>query len=149
MSETAISISGDGVRVHLALSGYERLAAEDESDLNWLAAQFEIVVSNFRGAGACSLTANDLQAWHDELERLLLAGRGTVHWETEEEGLRLDIDLLASGRVTLAGSVAEYGSTYAKLSFRAESDRARMEELLAGLKVGVTRFPIRVTPSEA
>jgi hypothetical protein len=129
--------------VRVTVWGYERDAALDPYDANWLRCSAEVEQGAFRGAVAASFATSDFSRFLSELDQII-NGSGTVaSFTTMEEALEFRIEVDRAGRATVTGKLRELGELGAELSFAFESDRSFLAAAHSDMKRIVATFPER------
>lgn len=145
MSSDEIRAVGDGFAITITVDRYERLTAQDESDLNWLKCELSARVGVFTGVFELGLTTDELESWGEQLGKLLERGSGEVLLVSEEDNLRLEVVLGLAGRAQLSGRISSQDMARAALEFQAETDRTSLAQLHADLRRIVRDYPTRVS----
>lgn len=145
MSEK-IEIIGEGVCIALEVLGYENPLAQDVSDANWLDCRVSITIGDaFQGQFAASFTTSDFVRFREELSTALTELNGTATFVTDEDALRVGVELSKTGRAAVEG-IAQTFSPDASLSFSFETDQTFLNQTLQQLNAVVDHFPIKEYP---
>src|SRR5687767_9162090 len=104
----SLTLGGDlGRRLVIAVHGYEREAALDPQDANWLRCSAEIAQGKFRGAVDASFTTHDFARFLAELDQVMAGSSAVANFSTMEEALAFRVDVDHAGRVTVSGKLRE------------------------------------------
>ncbi len=141
---TTLTLHGElGRRLVIDVHGFERDAAEDPYDANWLRCSAEVEQGAFRGNVDASFTTNDFARFLSEMDRLMARESAAASFRTMEEALAFRIEVDRAGRATVVGKLREVETGGAELSFNFESDLSFLMKTHSDLKGIVTAFPHR------
>jgi len=132
-----------GRRLLIGVHGFERDAAEDPDDANWLRCSAEVEQGAFRGTVEASFTTNDFSCFLSEMDRLMARESTAASFNTMEEALAFRIEVDRAGRATVVGKLREVQAGGPELSFNFESDLSFLTKTHAELKDVVAAFPHR------
>jgi hypothetical protein len=141
------AIAGDGFRLVLRVSGYERPALHSADDANWLVGEAELTASSrgsFSGSLAVSLRTEELAAFRDQLARAVerLDGEATLTHMESQVGCTIR---LKRGVGTFDGFVREQvGAELAVSGLR--TDQSYLQESVRQLDALVGAFPVKGEP---
>ncbi|MGH9768138.1 MAG: WapI family immunity protein [Blastocatellia bacterium] len=138
-----IEIAGQGASLKVEVLRYENISAQDLSDANWLSCSVQARVGSFSGNFSGSFTTNDFAQFRDELRELLARKSGTASFLTDEEQLRINLEVERTGTVQIEGSAQTSGMPQACLSFSFESDMSFLDQTLRDLEKLVKSFPVK------
>ncbi len=138
-----IDLLGDGGRLTIEVAGYEREAAEDEDDADWLSSIISIQAGAFSGKFETSLRAYELDVLHEQLQAALQSLTGTVAFQTTEGDLSLEFAFGARGSVLITGAAEPHRFRTGALKFRIESDQSYVALALQEIKAILRLFPVR------
>ena len=137
------TLKGEAAKIDIYVSGYERPAAENQSDANWLRCKGTVLIGRFSCSGDYSMMTSEFA----EFEKTLKAGierlSGVVSFSTIEGGLGWDIEFNSRGQATISGFVKSVGSPKAELRFSFQSDQSYLQQTLSELVTVNRQFPIR------
>jgi len=133
------------VEVH----GYERAAATDPSDANWLTCHLSFRSESVSSELDCSLTTSELKAFDRDLTLTLENLESELTFQAYEEGLSLRFVPNKHGQFKIAGSLRDYRSAKVVVSFELTCGLDVVASFHAGLRRVLRAFPVRalgVTP---
>ena len=132
-----------GRRLVIAVHSYEREAALDPYDANWLRCSAQVEQGAFRGAVDASFATSDFARFLSELDRVMTGSSAVASFNTMEEALAFRVDVDRVGRASVTGKLREVGTPGVELSFAFESDRSFLTTAHTDLKRLVAAFPER------
>lgn len=138
-----IEIAGHGGSIKVEALRYENPSAKDLSDANWLSCNVQARIGSFSGNFSGSFTTNDFVQFRDELRGLLSRKSDTASFLTDEEQLRIKLEVGRTGTVQIEGSAQTYGMPQASLSFSFESDMSFLDQTLRDLEKLIRSFPVK------
>lgn len=141
-----VTFAGEEGRLTIGVVSYEFRDDATGAEANWLRGGVRIELSAL-GAFRCSVPvlymADELSYFRDDLGRILTRQKGTATLETEEDCVRIDIEL-GHGQATLAGYVRVEG--FARLDFDAiATDEASLRSAHGQLVELAREFPVRAS----
>ena len=141
-----VTFEGEGCRFTLGVVRYEFFEDAHGAEANWLKGGVRVELSA-TGAFRCSvpvlLMADELSYFRDDLGRVLSRQKGVATLDTEEDCVRIDIEL-GHGQATLAGYVRVEG--FARLDFDAiATDEASLRSAHGQLVELAREFPVRAS----
>jgi|ERR1022692_3395617 hypothetical protein len=137
------ALRGEGTELDISVVSYERTAADNQSDANWLHCKVTGVFGAFRCSGEYSMMTSEFVEFEDAV-RSGIEGRSTkVCFSTMEEGLGWDIEFNGRGQTTVSGFVKSTGNPKATLSSSFQSDQSYLQQTLSELIAVNRQFPIR------
>jgi hypothetical protein len=137
-----IKFAGEQGGLTIEVYGYERPAAGDQDDANWLKCELSIKAGPFGGTFKCAFTTYDIIALAERL-RGALAASGTVSFQNTEGDLDLDIALDKRGGTVIKGRANARGLQEISLQFRFDSDQSYLTQTLGQLDTVLRRFPAK------
>jgi hypothetical protein len=144
MAQT-LEIVGDGARLSLEVVGYERPAASDEADANWLVCRAHIRVGSFEGGMERTIETRDLVSFRDEIRAALPDLRGTASFRPIEDWITIEANFSATGHVRVTGSLTDGVSGLATLQFGFDTDQTVLAAVARALDHLTAAFPVRGT----
>ena len=132
-----------GRKLVIAVQGFERDAAQNPSDANWLRCSAEVEQGAFRGNVDASFTTNDFARFLSEMDRVIAGESAVASFDTMEEALAFRVEVDRAGRATVVGKLREVEAGGAELSFNFESDLSFLTKTHSDLKEIVAAFPHR------
>jgi hypothetical protein len=142
-SNESVIFFGDGVRLMLDASGYQRPSATDLYDANWLNSTVSITAGPFSGSFNTNLSTYDFVKLQEQLEELVQRLSGRLDFETTENDLVLSVEFSHRGTAAVSGLLRPGGSEATTLSFRLETDQSALSETVRQLKGLLRRLPVR------
>jgi hypothetical protein len=142
MSNT-VAFAGDGGKIVIEILGYERPAASDVDDANWLDAKLSAEAGSFRGSFKLSLTTAELIGLWKDLEKAAVSLSGRVAFESLDSDLELTISFGDRGAVEIAGVLQPGGWSPGALHFQFQSDQSYLSKSVEELKSLSKQFPFR------
>jgi len=141
---TTLTLHGEfGRKLVIAVHGFERDAAEDLYDANWLRCSAEIEQGGFRGNVDASFTTNDFARFLSEMDLLMTRESAAASFNTMEEALAFRVEIDRAGRATVVGKLREVDAGGAELSFNFECNLSFLTKTHSDLKGIVAAFPHR------
>ncbi len=141
---TTLTLHGElGQKLVIGVHGFERDAAEDLYDANWLRCSVDVEQGAFRGSVDASFTTNDFARLLSEMDRLMTGESVAASFNTMEEALAFRIEVDRAGRAKVAGKLREVEAGGAELSFKFESDLSFLTKTHSDLTGIVAAFPHR------
>ena len=138
-------LAGNGARIQVSVTGYQRTEVTDAMDANWLAAHIDVSLAGFSATLTAALRTEDFQDLHRQVSAMLVQGAGVAEFETLEDSLRLSASLETSGRAAVTGYLRSIDQPRNQLSFAFDSDRTFLERANADLERVISAFPSRAT----
>lgn len=138
-----IELIGYGGVLKFEVLGYENPSAQDLSDANWLRCNVLARIGTFSGNISASFTTKDFIGFRDELRALLTKQSGVASFLTDEEQVRLRVEVGMTGIVCIEGNMQTYDTPQAALSFSFESDSSLLTQALSGLERLSKEFPVK------
>lgn len=138
-----IEIAGHGASLKVEVLGYENPSAQDLSDANWLSCNVLARIGSFSGNFNGSFTTYDFVQFRDELRELLKEQSGTASFLTDEEQLRLRVEVGRTGIARIEGVAQIHDMPQASLSFLFESDVSFLSQTLRDLEALVRSFSVK------
>jgi hypothetical protein len=139
-----LEFRGEGGRIEVEFLGYENPAAALESDANWLKCNATVSVEGFTANSPMSISTEDVERFATAFDAMTANGAGAAVLDTEEEQLRVAIDLRKTGQVTISGEIASrYPVPSARLKFSFESDQTYLVEVSRRVALIREAFPVR------
>jgi hypothetical protein len=138
------AVGGEGCRLVLCVSAYERPEAQDFNDANWLTGEVELEAGTsgpFKATHRVALRADELKRFRDDLVPVVesMTGTATLSHLEEQVGCTIDLD---NGRGTLTAFVGEHVG--AELTVRdCKTDQSYMAQTLRELDAVLDEFPVR------
>jgi len=144
--ERAATIVGEGCRLVVRVTGYERPAEKSGSDANWLKGDVELLAGrtgSFRATHGVALRTEELQRFRDELRKTVesLTGVAILGHIEGQVGCRVE---LAKGRGTLTAFVREEIGSELQVQ-DCETDQSYLSQTLRELDAVLKAFPARGT----
>jgi hypothetical protein len=138
-----IKFAGEQGALTIEVYGYERPAAEDQDDANWLRCDVSINAGPFRGTFKSAFTTYDLIALAERLKGALAALSGTVSFQNTEDDIAFDVRLEKHGSATISGAAHPHRSLEASLAFRFDTDQSYLAQALRQLEAVLRIFPVK------
>lgn len=140
-----INVRGDGFRLTLGVSGYERERVGESYDDNWLRGSVTLDIAQppaatFKAKCDVAWQTSDLLRFQETLRTLLDDLTGVATLSTIEDQVELTIRLTA-GKGTVEGRVEAHA--IAALEFEGTSDQSFLSETLAELRRVNVSYPFR------
>lgn len=142
--DAQIEFKGEGGgRILLSIIDYERPAAADPDDANWLSCQAEVAAGPFRGSTEIALRTFDLISFDRELVRLLSEFQGDASFATDEGMLEFAVVLKKTGQGRVSGRLRYIGNARATLEVTFATDQTYLRMAEASLRDAIASFPKR------
>jgi hypothetical protein len=140
------TVAGDGCKLVLRVSGYERPQLDSGADANWLQGEVELVTAGgaFRARQGVSLRTEELAAFRDQLAGLVETLNGEAVLEHMEEELGCTIKL-KSGVGELEAFVREHVGGDMRVT-EVRVDQSYLQRSLGEMNALVTSFPVKGEP---
>lgn len=140
-----VVIAGDGVRLLLRVSAYQRPSLESGADANWLSGEAELAADlggSFRARRGVSLRTEELAAFRDALRRLLdeLDGEATLSHMEDEVGCTIR---LRRGTGELDAFVREHVPGVELRVERVRTNQSYLQETARQFDALVSDFPVK------
>jgi hypothetical protein len=142
MAQT-IEFRGEGAQLAVEVLGYENPAATNLWDAEWLSCRVSASIPGFEGHIEASLTTRDFERLLTELREALTRMSGSASLVTDEEQLRVRIDIRGAGAAEISGEVTSVGRPKGSLIFSFDSDQTYLLQILEVTERVVTMFPSR------
>jgi hypothetical protein len=139
----AVEIAGQAAHVRIEVLGYENPAAQNASDANWLTCRVVVNVRGFEGRVDAALTTQDFAAFTRSLRVAVDTVRGEALFETDEDALRLNVELRSTGTAAISGYLREPDRPGTSLNFTFESDQSHLRRTVEELDQVNGAFPVR------
>jgi hypothetical protein len=139
----SIVFSGDGGKLTLEVSDYERPTASDVYDANWLKTTVSIAAGPFSGSFRANLTTYEFARLHGQLAEAVKRLSGRVDFESTESDILLAVEFSHRGTATVSGLLRPNGSERTTLSFNFETDQSILSETVRQLDELVVHLPVR------
>jgi hypothetical protein len=141
-SESVI-FSGNGGRLILRVSGYERPDSTDPYDANWLTTEVAVEAGPFAGAFKAAFSTYDFAELRDRLYAAVEQISGDFDFESTEGDLVLKTSFSARGSATVRIAAKPNAPLAPTISFTIESDQSILAETVCQLSAVLKFFPIR------
>jgi hypothetical protein len=140
------TVAGDGCKLILRVSGYERPQLDSGADAIWLQGEVELVTAGgaFRARQDVSLRTEELVAFRDQLAGLVETLNGEAVLEHMEEKLGCTIKL-KSGVGELEAFVREHVGADMRVT-EVRIDQSYLQRSLREMNALVTSFPVKGEP---
>lgn len=140
-----VNVRGNGFRLTLGVSGYERERIGESYDDNWLRGTVVLEIAQpptatFNAKCDVAWQTTDLLRFQEALRTLLDDLTGVATLSTIEDQVELTIRLIA-GKGTVEGRVEAHA--IATLEFEGESDQSFLSHTLAELRQVNATYPVR------
>ncbi len=139
-----IRIRGEGGQIAVQVLGYERPAAGNLSDANWLNCSINVDISPFSGHYGASLSTQDFLAFGEELAVMSDRLAGEAKFDTDEGALSLRLVMEPLGELLIEGEAVVVGAIRAALKFTLHADQSYLGELRREVAAALNEFPVRV-----
>ena len=141
---SVMKLGGEGGEIELRVLRYERPEVTEGPDANWLVSEVTAAVDGFRAHVRAAIDSRDIAAFSDELASALAGARESAVLETDEEQIRVRVNLHRTGRAEV---LAELGSGArcpgGLLRVRFESDQTFVSALARSVASVLDSYPIR------
>ncbi len=138
-----VEVAGQSARVRIEVHGYENPAARNPSDANWLTCRVEVRVKKFLGELDATFTTQDFAAFARHLRSMVTDLNGVAAFETDEDALRLDVELTHTGTAQVSGTLRDVDWPQTSFTFLFETDQTFLRRTADALDEVTRRFPIR------
>lgn len=138
-----IKILGEAAGVKIEVLRYENRSAQNPSDANWLMCHAEVHVRSFAGRVDVAFTTHDFAAFGKCLRSAVTDLDGTATFETDENALRLVVELSRTGVAHISGALRDVDSPQTYLAFSFESDQTFLGRTANDVDELLRRFPVR------
>ena len=139
----SMPIEGTGGSILIEVLGYENAATSNESDANWLRCRIKIATGPFSGEIDAALTTQDFAYFERELTEVLRTLKGKATFQTDEDGLRFEVEMGSRGVAMVSGAAKAKGGSRASLSFSFETDQSFLAQTKRALAEVVEHFPVQ------
>lgn len=150
MSESVVEIrfgSEQGNYLSIVVRGRAYRRSRDYWDGNWLHATVTIQAGKFSGEVPGLVRAEELAAFHDQLDAVHKTLEGAAEFETMERWLSFLIEVGKTGSITVSGSIRdEVGNPSNRLLFAFEHDQTHLNSTLQQLRDAVQAYPVYGKP---
>lgn len=140
-----VTIAGDGGSLTVEVLGYEDSSGQDISDANWLVCR--VIVTIGAGTFSCdfraAFTTHDFAQFREQLNEAVSRLTGMASFITDEDALRLSVQMGERGNAHVEGIARVCGPPEATLSFSFESDQSFLNQTLHALGALLSQFPIK------
>ena len=140
---TEIMIVGEGGRVRIQVAGYERQAAENLSDANWLNCNVSVDVPPFSGRYDAAFSTQDFVDFSKQLGVLSEGLAGEAVFQTDEGALHLRLVMQSRGGLTIDGEAVAVMVGRTALKFKLLADQSHLSDLRRAVQAVSTEFPVR------
>lgn len=131
-------------RIEVEVHGYERAAAGEYYDDNWLAVEIGVRAGGFRGKASATIMTGDLTKFLSELRPLYQTLSGTASFTTMEDQLSLRLAGDGKGHIELRGEVADQPGIGNRLHFALQFDQSQLGASIRELERVTLQFPERL-----
>ena len=138
-----LDIGGHSGSVVIEVLGYENEHPLSISDANWLLCFIDLRVGEFTGHYQASLSTHDFMQFYHQLKDVLSAQAGSARFDTDEDGLRLAVEIDERGNFRITGAARSTGAPQTVLSFTIDSDQSYLQQTNTQLARIVQEFPVR------
>lgn len=122
---------------------YERPAAGEYYDDNWLTIQIGVQAGGFRGRVDAAVLTGELGAFLMALRPLYETLRGDAEFSTMEEQLHLRLIGDGKGHITLTGELLDQPGIGNRLHFTLQLDQSELAASIHELERVTAQFPVR------
>ncbi len=130
-------------RIEVEVVRYERPAAGEYYDDNWLTTQIRVQVGGFRGQVDAALLTAELTSFLAALRSLYETLRGSAEFSTMEEQLHLRLMGDGKGHITLTGELLDQPGIGNRLHFTLQLDQSQLGASIHELETVTAQFPVR------
>ena len=130
-------------RLEIAVLGYERPAAGDFSDDNWLRVKVAIHCGAFQGEFLATFLTSDFESFREQLSSLYETLKGEAEFQTIEEQLSFSITGNGMGHMLLRGSALDQAGIGNRLAFTLNLDQSQLYSSLQSLGAIISAYPVR------
>jgi hypothetical protein len=134
-------------QVMITVVGWERPAATDFWDGNWLSTQVNIQMGGWRGRYKATLRAEEFKAFREQLVNLYTSLCGEARFETMEEQLFLLLRPGKRGHIVVKGEARDAAGIGSKLEFTLpDLDQTYLPGIIQQLLDIEREYPVRGLP---
>lgn len=144
-----IKLAGEQGGLTIEVHGYERPAAEDQDDANWLRCEVSVKAGPFGGSFKSAFTTYDLIGLADRLKVGLAELSGTVSFQNTEHDIVFDITFDKRGNANVHGTAQPHRSPEGSLTFRFDTDQSYLAQTLRQLEAVLRSFPAKLSDGAA
>ena len=130
-------------RIEIEVLRYERAAAGEYYDDNWVTSQIRVRAGGFRGQIDAAVLTGELSAFLAGLRPLHETLRGTAEFSTLEQQLHLRLIGDGKGHIELTGEIADQPGIGNRLHFTLQIDQSQLGASIHELERVTTEFPVR------
>jgi hypothetical protein len=130
-------------RIEVDVHGYERAAAGEYWDDNWLTVGIRVRAGGFRGKAAATIITSELTKFLSELRPLYENLNGSAKFVTMEGQLNLLLNGDGKGHIELKGEVADQAGIGNRLNFTLHFDQSQLGASIRELEKVTSQFPVR------
>jgi hypothetical protein len=130
-------------RIEVEVVRYERPAAGEYYDDNWLTTQIRVRAGGFRGQVDAAVLTGELGAFLTALRPLYETLRGSAEFSTMEQQLRLRLTGDGKGHIELNGEVLDHPGIGNRLHFTLQLDQSQLGASIHELEKVTAEFPVR------
>jgi len=130
-------------RIEIEVLRYERAAAGEYYDDNWVTSQIRVRAGGFRGQIDAAVLTGELSAFLAGLRPLHETLRGTAEFSTLEQQLHLRLIGDGKGHIELTGEIADQPGIGNRLHFTLQIDPSQLGASIHKLERVTTEFPVR------
>jgi hypothetical protein len=135
----------DRNNVTVEVMGYERPAAGEYHDDNWVVVAVSVSAGAFSGNFHATFVTDEFVTFRSQLRELYRTLNGEAAFTTLEEQLRLNLVGNGRGGITLTGEAFDEAGTGNCLTFEFAIDQTYLVRTLEGLDQIVATFPVRAS----
>jgi hypothetical protein len=143
MMKEAVIFSGVDGRLMLEASGYERPAAVDVYDANWLKTRVSIQSGPFSGIFQAPFSTYDFARLESQLADAVSRLTGKVEFESAEGDLAFSISFSNRGTAEVSGVAKPNAFAGARITFSFETDQSMLAEAVDQLTGLLRRLPVK------
>ncbi len=130
-------------RIEADVVRYERPAAGEYYDDNWLTTQIRVQAGGFRGQVDAALLTGELSSFLAALWPLYETLRGSAEFSTMEDQLRLCLAGDRKGHITVTGEVLDQPGIGNRMHFTLQLDQSQLGASIHELERVTAEFPVR------
>jgi hypothetical protein len=130
-------------RIEVDIVRYERPAAGEYYDDNWLSTKVRVQAGGFRGQVDAAVLTGELGAFLTALRPLYETLRGSAEFSTMEQQLHLHLTGDGKGHITLTGEVLDQPGIGNRLHFTLQLDQTQLGASIHELEGVTGQFPVR------
>jgi hypothetical protein len=138
-----VTIAGGPGKIVIEVFAYERRAAKNEDDANWLVTRVTVAVPPFSGSWDAAITTHELAIFQGELKIALASLSGTAKFRGMEGDLSLIIEFNKRGGAEVTGVSKPNGFLGTELHFDFETDQTFLKKTLQELEKVLQQFPVK------